>query len=324
MAYEDLKLIKCFRFDKYEKHWDTCDGWVEHYEKTANALYTFTYGEDKAYIVYTYYSANGKSEAMPSGDINNHSLDVSITPIAIEDAEDEEKVKSEADAKIHAYGCTFDVDVNVYSESDYTHTISPSVFQTIDKYESKPMEERTRAEEERKARIEEYRRLKAEEEERAIAEKEKRAAEAKKESADKKIKDKIIGGPNAVKVYKEDYEPDPLTILNFDSETTLAEAWYLGEPCSSVGINRMDNDSIKLLGIDRSLCYFYPIAGTFGRPEVSTYIRHDGKRFIPVYFSNNWDTGGSAVICAYVKGKPAPLTEAEVQKILDFVKDDAK
>ena len=32
MAYEDLKLIKCFRFDKDKQRWGMCDEWVSKYK----------------------------------------------------------------------------------------------------------------------------------------------------------------------------------------------------------------------------------------------------------------------------------------------------
>ncbi len=290
MAYKDLKLIKCFHFDKDEKRWDMCDEWVSKYRKKATGLHTFSYGKkipfvkQEAYAVVTEYSAHGQSDGVDSEHYDD--IRVCLYPILKEDANDEEKVKDLVKSIECCYSGSFDATyVELYDESHYSDSIMFPVFYAIDAYKS---------------------------------------SIKKKQVEEKMGKGEIPVGQNAVCVYKDDEKkPEPLTILDFDSQTTLADVWGF-DHCSSVGIEPMNEECSKELGIDRLLCYFYPIAGSFGRPEVSTFIRHDGKRFIPVYFSNNWDTGGSAVICAYVKGKPAPLTEAEVQKILDFVKDDAK
>ena len=285
MAYEDLKLIKCFRFDKDKQRWGMCDEWVSKYKEEASGLHVFAYGGNEVYIASTRYSAHGQSDGVDSEHYDN--IIVALYPISMEDAKDEEKVKAVIENTECVYSGSFDASqIKLYDESYYSDSIMFPVFYAIDAYKSS----------------------------------------IKKRQVEEKMgKGEISVGPNAVCVYKKDDEkkPKPLTILDFDSQTTLADIWGF-DHCSSVGIEPMNEKCSKDFGIDRMLCYFYPIAGSFGRPEVSTYIRHDGKRSIPVYFSNNWDTGGSAVICAYVKGKPAPLTEAEVQKILDFVKDDAK
>lgn len=64
MAYEDLKLIKCFRFDKDEKHWDMCDEWMSKYRVEVGALHTFAHGKNEAYIATTRYSADGESDGI--------------------------------------------------------------------------------------------------------------------------------------------------------------------------------------------------------------------------------------------------------------------
>ncbi len=278
MSKSDLKLIKSYNFDKNEQHWGMCDEWVSKYEEEASGLHTFSYGEDEAYVVSSRYSGSGQSDGVDSEHSNN--LFLWIHPIEPRNAEDEANVKAIRENGEDGYTGTYDgTYVSIRSEEAYISSIMSGIYKAIDGQKSS----------------------------------------CKKKTIKEQIeKGEITVGPNAVKVYEEDYEPDPLTILDFDSETTLAEVWYLGSPCSSVGVKTIDKDSGKLFDIDRPLCCFYPISGSFGSPSVGAYIRHDGKKCINVYFSNNWDTGGSAVICAYVNEKPAPLTEEEVKKIIEF------
>ncbi len=288
MAYENLKLIKCFRFDKDEQRWGMCDEWVSKYSDKASGLHTFSYDSKlpflnkEAYAVTTDYSAHGQSDGVDSEHYDN--IYVYLYPIPIEDAEDEEKVKAVVENTECVYSGSFDASqIHLYNESYYTDSIMWPVFYAIDAYKS---------------------------------------SIKKKEIQIQVKKDEITVAPNAVKVYKEEgLEPDPRTILDFDSNTTLAEQWYLGEPCSSVGVDPMHGESMEALGIDRPLCYFYPISGSFGHPSVHAYIRHNGEKRIIVHFPNWWDTGNSAVICAYVNERPAPLTAEEVKKILNFAKD---
>lgn len=123
--------------------------------------------------------------------------------------------------------------------------------------------------------------------------------------------------PNAVYV-SNGAAPKSVVIYDFDSDAGLGTVFY---NCTSVGIKPLDERSQKNLGIDRPLCYYYPVGR--GVPGVTAILGSEmffatEGRYISVYMSNKWDTGNSAVICAYENGKAKPLTSEEVQKILDF------
>jgi len=136
-----------------------------------------------------------------------------------------------------------------------------------------------------------------------IANEKKKTAEASGEKA----------VPNVVKVYKEGV-PDAKIVYDFDSDAGLGHEGIFYR-CSSVCVEALDEESRKEFGIDRALCYYYPAER--GTPHVYAC---EGR--IGVYFSNWWDTGSSAVICACENGKPAPLTPDEVQKVLNFPTKD--
>lgn len=119
--------------------------------------------------------------------------------------------------------------------------------------------------------------------------------------------------PNAVYV-SEDNAPEPTVVYDFDSHAGLGTVFY---NCTSVGINPLGEESQENLGIARPLCYYYPA----DRGSVRVYAYIDERRVhrsIGVSIGSKFQMGDSAVICAYVKHKPAPLTPDEVQKILDF------
>lgn len=119
--------------------------------------------------------------------------------------------------------------------------------------------------------------------------------------------------PNAVYV-SDDKAPKPTIVYDFDSQAGLGTVFY---KCTSVGINPLGEESQKNLGIDRPLCYYYPAdRGSIG---VYAYINEGMKqREIIVSKKSKFQFGNGAVICAYVKRKPAPLAPDEIQKILDF------
>ena len=99
-----------------------------------------------------------------------------------------------------------------------------------------------------------------------------------------------------------------------DSDAGLGTVFY---NCTSVVIKPLDERSQKDLGIERTLCYYYPAER--GSVHVYAYMNENREdRMIGVSKNSVFQMGDSAVICAYVKGKPEPLTPNEVQKILDF------
>lgn len=119
--------------------------------------------------------------------------------------------------------------------------------------------------------------------------------------------------PNAVYVSKRD-APKSTIVYDFDSHAGLGTVFY---NCTSVGIKVLDEESQKNLGIARPLCYYYPAdRGSIG---VYMYMSENRKqRDIIVSMGSKFQMGNGAVICAYVKCKPAPLTIEEVERIMDF------
>ncbi len=132
-----------------------------------------------------------------------------------------------------------------------------------------------------------------------IANEKKKAVEASGEKA----------VPNVVQVYKEG-APDAKIVYDFALDAGLGHEGIFYR-CSSVCVKALDEESRKEFGIDRALCYYYPAER--GTPHVYAC---EGR--IGVYFTNWWDTGSSAVICACENNKPGPLTPDEVQKILHY------
>ena len=119
--------------------------------------------------------------------------------------------------------------------------------------------------------------------------------------------------PNAVYVSR-DKAPKSTTVYDFDSDAGLGKVFY---NCTSVVVKPLDEESQTDLGIDRPLCYYYP--ADRGSVCVYAYMNERGEdRTIGVSKASIFQYGDSAVICAYVKHKPTPLTSDEVQKILDF------
>lgn len=119
--------------------------------------------------------------------------------------------------------------------------------------------------------------------------------------------------PNAVYV-SDDKAPKPTVVYDFESHAGLGTVFY---NCTSVGIKPLGEESQKNLGIDRPLCYYYP--ADRGSVRACAYSSEDMvHRKIIVSKESKFQMGNGAVICAYVKRKPAPLTPDEVQKILDF------
>ena len=119
--------------------------------------------------------------------------------------------------------------------------------------------------------------------------------------------------PNAVYVSR-DKAPKSTTVYDFDSDAGLGKVFY---NCTSVVVKPLDEESQTDLGIDRPLCYYYPAdRGSIG---VYMYISEDMKqREIIVSKGSKFQFGNGATICAYVNGKPAPLTIDEVEKIMHF------
>lgn len=133
--------------------------------------------------------------------------------------------------------------------------------------------------------------------------------------ADKKkaagAEEKIL--PNAVYVSK-DTAPKFTVVYDFGSHAGLGTVFY---NCTSVVVKQLDEYSQKNLAIDRPLCFYYPAER--GTVRVSAYMSEDKKqRGFIVSKDSKFQYGDSAVICAYVKCKPAPLAPDEVQKILGF------
>jgi len=119
--------------------------------------------------------------------------------------------------------------------------------------------------------------------------------------------------PNVVKVY-EKYAPEAEIIYDFDTDAGLGRVFY---NCTSVGMEPLGEDSQKELGIERPLGYYYAVGR--GKPRVYACRGFfDNCPTLGFRRSNWWDTGDSAVICAYESGVPGPLTPEEVQKILEY------
>ena len=119
--------------------------------------------------------------------------------------------------------------------------------------------------------------------------------------------------PNAVYVSKGN-APKSTIVYDFDSHAGLGTVFY---NCTSVVIKPLGEESQKNLGIDRPLCYYYPA----DRGSVRVYAYIDERRVhrsIGVSMESKFQFGDSAVICAYIKRKPAPLTIDEVEKIMHF------
>lgn len=119
--------------------------------------------------------------------------------------------------------------------------------------------------------------------------------------------------PNVVKVYYRD-TPNTEVIYDFGSHAGLGQAFYR---CTSVSIHELEIHPDCKSPIDRPLCYYYP--ADYGK--ISVCIVPDFFNPAPVLVvarSSKFQPGNSAVICAYVDGKPAPLTPDEVQKLMDF------
>ncbi len=136
MAYKDLKMIKCFSFEKDEKHWGMCDEWVSRYREEATGLHTFSYMEKEAYAVTTGYSAHGESDGVDSEHYD--SLSVYLYPIPLADAQDEEKVRALVKNTECCYSGSFDAtQIKIYDQSYYTDSIMFPVLYAIDAYRSK-------------------------------------------------------------------------------------------------------------------------------------------------------------------------------------------
>ncbi len=203
------------------------------------------------------------------------SLTLTVHPIPPEDMYDEAKVLAAAQAPGYAHRVGDRPQVSISSQEAFADNIHFKVIGAIEAY---------------------------------IANEKKKALEA---SGGKAV-------PNVVQVYKDSGgktpAPDARIVYDFDSDAGLGHEGIFYR-CSSVVICPLGGASQKQLGIDRSLCYYYPTGR--GTPRVYAY-----EGGIGVSFSNWWDTGGSAVICAYENGKPGPLTPDEVQKILDYPTKD--
>lgn len=124
--------------------------------------------------------------------------------------------------------------------------------------------------------------------------------------------------PNAVMVY-DSYLPTAEVIYDFSSDAGIGTVFY---NCTKLRIVKLDEESQQNLGISRKLCYCSPDGR--GCPTVSAYTStSDNFGTITFRRNNRWDTGDRAIICAFEKNKPAPLTPDEVQTILDFVNSEA-
>lgn len=119
--------------------------------------------------------------------------------------------------------------------------------------------------------------------------------------------------PNAVYV-DHGKARKPTVIYDFSSHAGIGTVFY---NCTSVAVKPLDEESQKALGVIRPLCYCYP--ADRGAVGVYAYCDENMKyRDIIVSMKSKFQSGDGAVICAYVKDKPAPLTFEEVRTILDF------
>ncbi len=272
MSDNELKLLKCLRYDKSETHDRSEDGYEWSAKENATALNEYLY-QGKPYAVTADWYYSGSGDGVDSD--HYESLTLTVHPIPPEDMYDEAKVLAAVQAPGYKHQVGDRPQVRISSQEAFNGDIHFKVIGAIGAY---------------------------------LASEKKKALEALGEKA----------VPNAVQVYKESGGktpvPDARIVYDFDSDAGLGHEGIFYR-CSSVCVKALDEGSRKEFGIDRALCYYYPAER--GTPHV-----YAGEGRIGVYFSNWWDTGGSAVICAYENEKPGPLTPDEVQKILDFSTED--
>ena len=124
---------------------------------------------------------------------------------------------------------------------------------------------------------------------------------------------------NAIKVYKVNdnlkQDLELVVIEDFNNEEMFCK---LFDHCKAIKLQVLDQESKRILGLQRDLCYFWP--KKHGKVEVCAwYIKE--ARGIQVFFPGIFSHGDSVVFCAYEYGKPCALTQEEIQFILNYPKE---